>query len=90
MLARNLNLSSAQLKALILDNVDAVPALAGKTVTGGRLNVYAALAAVSATSGSSPPSASSMTFNARFGAVPITTQSAFAALESETSELVAV
>ena len=48
LLARNLNLSYAQLKDLILDNVDSVPALAGKTVSGGRLNVYKALAATPA------------------------------------------
>ena len=90
MLEGNPTLSYAQLKEAILNNVDLVPSLAGKVVSGGRLNVYKALAAVSATSASSTASASSMTFNTRFGAVPITPQSAFAALESETSELVAV
>jgi serine protease len=45
LLARNPNLSYAQLKSLIVDNVDPVPARIGKTVTGGRLNVYRALAA---------------------------------------------
>ena len=39
-LSRNPNLSYAQVKALILDNVDPVPDLAGKTVTGGRLNIF--------------------------------------------------
>jgi subtilisin family serine protease len=45
LLARNPNLSYAQLKDLIINNVDPLPALAGKTVSGGRLNVYKALAA---------------------------------------------
>ena len=48
LLARNPNLSYAQVKDAILSNVDHVPGLEGKTVTGGRLNVYKALAAVSA------------------------------------------
>jgi subtilisin family serine protease len=46
LLARNPDLSYAQLKSLIMDNVDPIAALAGKTVTGGRLNVYKALSAV--------------------------------------------
>jgi subtilisin family serine protease len=37
-LARAPNLDVADLKALLLDNVDQLPSLAGKTVTGGRLN----------------------------------------------------
>lgn len=41
-------LSTADLKADILNNVDPVPSLAGKTVTGGRLNVYKAIQACSA------------------------------------------
>ncbi len=44
-LARNRNLSYAQVKALILDNVDPLPDLAGKTVTGGRLNIFRAVSA---------------------------------------------
>lgn len=48
LLARNPNLSYAQLKDAILTNVDPLPALAGKTVTGGRLNIYRALSAVPA------------------------------------------
>jgi subtilisin family serine protease len=51
LLARNPNLSYAQLKDLILSNIDPLPSLAGKTVTGGRLNVYKALAAVPAATG---------------------------------------
>jgi hypothetical protein len=39
--------SATQLKADILDNVDPLPALAGKVRTGGRLDVCAALAACS-------------------------------------------
>jgi len=44
-LSLNPNLSYAQVKSLILDNVDVVPKLVGKTVTGGRLNIYKAVAA---------------------------------------------
>jgi subtilisin family serine protease len=51
MLARNPNLSYAQLKDLILSNIDPLPSLAGKTMTGGRLNVYKALAAVPGATG---------------------------------------
>jgi subtilisin family serine protease len=48
MLARNPGLSYGQLKEAILTSADPVPALAGKTVTGGRLNLYRALASVPA------------------------------------------
>ena len=51
LLARNPNLSYAQLKDLILTNVDPLPAVAGKTVSGGRLNIYRALAAAPAPAG---------------------------------------
>jgi hypothetical protein len=44
-LARNPTLSYAQVKALILDNVGPVAELAGKTVTGGRLNLFKAVSA---------------------------------------------
>jgi subtilisin family serine protease len=44
-LARNPGLSYAEVKALILDNVDVVPDLVGKTVTGGRLNLFRAVSA---------------------------------------------
>jgi subtilisin family serine protease len=39
-------LSAAALKADILDNVDALPALSGRVITGGRLDVDAALRAL--------------------------------------------
>jgi subtilisin family serine protease len=42
-LARAPHLGVADLKALLLDNVDHLPSLAGKTVTGGRLNAEKAL-----------------------------------------------
>jgi subtilisin family serine protease len=45
--AANPSLTGAQIKAAILANVDPVASLAGKTVTGGRLNVFKAVAAVS-------------------------------------------
>lgn len=43
-------LTTAQIKSVILANVDAVTSLKGKTVTGGRLNVYKALTALSTAS----------------------------------------
>ena len=58
MLARNAGLSYAQLKDTILASVDAVPAFADNTVSGGRLNIYRALAAVPAADG---PAATSST-----------------------------
>ena len=54
MLARNPNLSYTQLKDLIIANVDQVPAFADNTLSGGRLNIYRALAAV-------PPVANAVT-----------------------------
>jgi len=38
------NLSHLEIKKIIMDSVDPIPALAGITVTGGRLNVWKALA----------------------------------------------
>ena len=53
------SLNTANLKAVVLDNVDPVPSLTGMTVTGGRLNVNKAIRACSAstnpTLGLSPP-----------------------------------
>src|SRR5688572_24231657 len=46
MLARNPNLSYAQIKDAILTNVDPIPGLADKVISGGRLNVFKALSAV--------------------------------------------
>jgi subtilisin family serine protease len=42
------SMNTASLKSLILGNVDAIPSMAGVTVTGGRLNVYKAVAACNA------------------------------------------
>ncbi|MCZ6571977.1 MAG: S8 family serine peptidase, partial [Planctomycetota bacterium] len=42
-LARSPGLSSAQLKQTLMNSVDHIPSLVGKTVTGGRLNVFRAL-----------------------------------------------
>jgi subtilisin family serine protease len=53
MLSLSPSLSVAQLKSKILSSVDPVPALAGKTVSGGRLNLYKALFAADVT----PPTA---------------------------------
>ncbi len=45
LLSVNPGLTVNQLKAYILNNVDPIPAFAGKMVTGGRLNAYNAVAA---------------------------------------------
>lgn len=63
MLARNPSLSYAELKDRILTNVDILPAFEGKTVTGGRLNVYRALAAVPAPAGPPPDTSTSAVFS---------------------------
>jgi subtilisin family serine protease len=58
LLAHNPNLTYAQLKDAIISSVDPLPAFAGKTVSGGRLNIFRALAAVSAATApatSTPP-----------------------------------
>ena len=46
LLASDSTLTVTDLKALILNNTDARPALAGRTVTGGRLNAFNALRAL--------------------------------------------
>ncbi|MFM7148306.1 MAG: S8 family serine peptidase, partial [Gemmataceae bacterium] len=43
---KDLTQTSTQVVGKILNNVDAIPSLSGKTITGGRLNVQKALAAV--------------------------------------------
>jgi subtilisin family serine protease len=43
------NASVTQVRSALLDGVDAVPALSGKTVTGGRIDAAAALAALAGT-----------------------------------------
>jgi hypothetical protein len=48
-LASNPDLDYADVKALILNNVDPLPELEGKMVSGGRLNVFKALSTMSAT-----------------------------------------
>jgi hypothetical protein len=53
MLSLSPNLTVAQLKSKLLSSVDTVPALAGKVVSGGRLNLYKALFAADVT----PPTA---------------------------------
>jgi subtilisin family serine protease len=53
MLARNATLTPAELRATILASVDPLPGLAGRVVTGGRLNARNAVAAVPV-SGPSP------------------------------------
>ena len=46
LLAQNPALNAAQLKAAIMNSVDPIPALAGRSVSGGRLNIAAALAQI--------------------------------------------
>jgi subtilisin family serine protease len=87
LLARNPNLSYAQLKDAIMSSVDPLPAFAGKTVSGGRLNVYKALAGVP-----SPASGSAETFTAsdsRFQTSKTNHPSALDVLHAEADELVA-
>jgi subtilisin family serine protease len=52
LLAQDPSLSNDQLKELLLGTVDKIPALDGKTVTGGRLNVGSAMAKLA---GQEPP-----------------------------------
>jgi subtilisin family serine protease len=85
LLARNPNLTYAQLKDAIMTSVNPLPALAGKTVSGGRLNIYKALAATAG-----PGVARSETFaasGARFGATPIEARLALNALQSDEERL---
>jgi subtilisin family serine protease len=85
LLARNPDLSYAQLKDLIISNVDPLPAFAGKTVSGGRLNIYKALAVAAG-----PGVARSETFaasGARFGAAPIEARLTLHALQSDEERL---
>ncbi len=51
------SLSNSEVKAAILDNVDPLPSLDGKVLTGGRLNVRASLGAPELPPDSDPPSA---------------------------------
>ena len=48
------NLHTSDLKKNLLDNVDSIPSLTGKTITGGRLNVYHALESCNGPVGVSP------------------------------------
>lgn len=43
----NPSLTGLQIRQTILDHVDAIPSMSGKCVTGGRLNLYAAIQSVS-------------------------------------------
>ncbi len=57
------NLTVAQLKSAILSNVDPIPSLAGITVTGGRLDLYKAIVALTSApiSTSTPASTPTLT-----------------------------
>lgn len=46
LMAARPDLNYAQIKAALLDNVDPIASMQGKTVTGGRLNVYKAMASI--------------------------------------------
>jgi subtilisin family serine protease len=85
LLARNPNLSYGQLKDAILTNVDPIPGLAGTTISGGRLNVFSALAAVP------DATASSRTASATFAAARTVTQvwSLFDSADDSEAELFA-
>ncbi|MDH4275061.1 MAG: S8 family serine peptidase, partial [Gammaproteobacteria bacterium] len=54
-LSQNPGLSVTQLKSALLDNVDPIPALQGRMVSGGRLNAFKAVSAVSTAAQSQPP-----------------------------------
>ena len=56
--AENPTLGTTQLKEALLSTVDQLPALAGKSVSGGRLNVAAALQAAKPVINQSPPPSS--------------------------------
>ena len=54
LLAKEPSLTPAKLKARIMDTVDKLPGFAGKTVSGGRINVYKALGGGGSTPGVIP------------------------------------
>ncbi|NOY87132.1 MAG: S8 family serine peptidase [Deltaproteobacteria bacterium] len=54
LLAQNPSLTVSQLKALILENGDSLPALSGKTTTGKRINAYNSLRAGDITAPTNP------------------------------------
>ena len=62
-------LSPADLKALLLDHGDSIPALAGRTVTGKRLNLAASLAATGPADPLSIASSGITTFSGSLGGV---------------------
>lgn len=51
LLSKNPSMTPAALKAKIMDTVDKLPAFSGKTVSGGRINVYKALGGGGSSSG---------------------------------------
>lgn len=62
--AYNTSLTTSQVRGVILETVDPLPALAGKTVTGGRINATKALSAVYLNA--------SLTANRTSGTAPLT------------------
>jgi PKD repeat protein len=54
LIAKEPSLTPAKLKARIMDTVDKLPGFAGKTVSGGRINVYKALGGGGSTPGVIP------------------------------------
>lgn len=57
LLSRRPDLTVAELRRALLDTTTRVPALTGKTVTGGRLDIAAAMASIAVSSPSSPAAA---------------------------------
>jgi hypothetical protein len=56
LMAKDGSLTNAQIKSTILDNVDPLTSLSGKTVTGGRLNIRAVVGASELPADSTAPS----------------------------------
>ena len=67
LLAQNPNLTIQQLKGLLLYNGDLVPSLAGKTVTGRRLNVANSVAAAAENDVTAPGTVSNLHLNSQTG-----------------------
>ena len=67
LLAQNPNLTIQQLKSLLIYNGDVVPSLAGKTVTGRRLNVANSVSALAENDVTAPGTVGSLHLNSQTG-----------------------
>ena len=67
LLAQNPNLTIQQLKSLLIYNGDVVPSLAGKTLTGRRLNVANSVAAVAENDVTAPGTVGNLHLNSQTG-----------------------